>query len=106
MTGEVGTTDGLDSDGSSMQDDTELVIDPEVAAECKRPHVFCPGGYITIDFVENYWCPDCGKKIDLESAGIFWEVCTLCNPRAVSDMMMMSCSTSKMLIQSAAIPPK
>ena len=33
-----------------------------------HPKTFCGNGKVTVDYVENYWCPDCGEKIDLASS--------------------------------------
>ena len=42
---------------------------------CDHPRIFCEAGNVMMDYVENYWCPDCGVKIDLECAPDCNECC-------------------------------
>ena len=37
-------------------------------APCDHQKIFCEAGDVMVDYVENYWCPDCGVKVDLECA--------------------------------------
>ena len=67
-------------------DECHVTEEAEAAntSECRHPSVFCSAGCTTVDFVGNYWCPDCGDKVDLESARICTEVCRQCNPLTAS----------------------
>ena len=47
-------------------------LDP---APCDHPSIFCEAGNVMVDYVENYWCPDCGVKIDLDCAPDCNECC-------------------------------
>ena len=44
-------------------------------ATCDHPKIFCEAGNVMVDYVENYWCPDCGVKIDLDGAPDCNECC-------------------------------
>jgi hypothetical protein len=44
-------------------------------AHCDHPSIFCEAGNVKVDYVENYWCPDCDVKIDLDCAPDCNECC-------------------------------
>ena len=42
---------------------------------CDHPKIFCEAGNVMVDYVEKYWCPDYGVKVDLECAPGCSECC-------------------------------
>ena len=67
-----------------------------VEGHCDHPKTFCCNGNVTVDYVENYWCPICDEKIDLGCAGDCNACCKQpCNGDAVTGYDSSSSSLSR-----------
>ena len=72
------------------------VSERPIEDHCDHPKTFCGNGMVTVDYVENYWCPVCNEKIDMGCAGDCNECCKQpCNGEAATGYESSSSSLSR-----------